>query len=367
MIQESHLQVYDLTLTTRSPLFIGSGISYKKHEYCFNPQNSKVSFLDQQRFFQMLIQHQLLDAYETFIFSNNQNLHGFLRQTCHLSSDEIKKITRYTVSAADSLDDRHSLKEVHAFQRSSEGKAYIPGSSVKGAMRTVFLTELMRREKKGGPTLPDASKDRKGYEMAKLEGLYLNTLHLSTKNGAVRNDPVNSIFRGISISDSLPISDEEMILCGKFDISPSGNVKKLNLCRECVRPGTTLRFKLTLDQSILKGSVTPETIFASISDFSSFYCSTYLSKFELPSNAISCSYQNALILGGGAGFFAKTITYPYLCDGALQDTAAFMSSQFRNHKHHLDTFNYGISPHTLKYAQCGVHLYPYGVCEVTIR
>lgn len=37
MIQQDHLQVFDLTLKTQSPLFVGSGRKIGKREYIYSP------------------------------------------------------------------------------------------------------------------------------------------------------------------------------------------------------------------------------------------------------------------------------------------------------------------------------------------
>lgn len=361
MIQQSHLQAFDLTLTTQTPLYIGSGITFKKHEYYYNASKQTVSMLDQPQFFQLLADHQLLDAYEAYIFEENrQDLQQFLQETCSLTPADIQRITRYTVHASDALDACHTLKEIHAFMRAPNGQAYIPGSSVKGALRTVLLAQQMMSRRNNRP-LPDPYRDYKGYEMARLEGQYFNTLNLGVRN----DNPVTSIFRGISISDSAPVSDAAMALCKKIDVFSDGSCKELNLCRECIRPGTEIHFRLTLDQSVLKGSITPDTLRDAIATFSSFYQTTYVEKFSTPANAAPCSYQNCLILGGGAGFFSKTITYPYLKNGALPHVASYMTSRFPGHHHDSDVVN-GISPHMLKYTQYQGKLYPFGVCEVSI-
>ena len=86
------------------------------------------------------------------------------------------------------------------------------------------------------------------------EEKYVNQLHLRTlKDGSIASDAVNSIFRGIQISDSLSIPDNCMMLAGKTDSATDGGTHSINLCRECAAPGTAIRFKLTLDQSVLKG------------------------------------------------------------------------------------------------------------------
>ena len=43
MIQQDHLQIFDLTLNVWAPLFVGNGSSYTKKEYMYNNRNGKVS------------------------------------------------------------------------------------------------------------------------------------------------------------------------------------------------------------------------------------------------------------------------------------------------------------------------------------
>ena len=76
----------------------------------------------------------------------------------------------------------------------------------------------------------------------------------------------------------------------------------------------------------------------------------------------------ALLLGGGAGYPTKTLTYPYLGESAALDEVISVLSQiraFQKHRHDRDR-EIGISPRTMKYAQYRGKLYPYGLCEVSI-
>ena len=142
-----------------------------------------------------------------------------------------------------------------------------------------------------------------------------------------------------------------MILAGKIDADPDGQTHRINLCRECIRPGTALHFKLTLDQSVLHQKITAEGLMRSIRTFDSFY---------------EKAYNNTLFLGGGVGFFSKTLTYPYLGEkDGLQAAINELNRSFRKHRHEEDRAD-GISPRTTKYALYEGELYPYGLCEVKL-
>ena len=366
MTRIEHLSVCDLILTTRAPVFVGSGNKCAKTDYLFDPRTQTVSMIDPDALFAWLYRRKLADRYESFVLSGDTRLYAFLRD-CRITNQELDELCLYRVNAADALDDNHSLKELHTFVRDSRHRAYVPGSSVKGALRTVLLAGLIAQEKKGA--WPDAPKgNRRARQMQELEGEYLNTLALKRdRNGSIVNDPVNSILRGLSVSDSAPISDEDLILVGKVDVNEKGEYKKLPLCRECVRPGVELRFRLTLDHSALPDAFTAERIMRMINDFDAYYRKTCLARFVPPPNTHAVSYQDALILGGGAGFFAKSLAYPYLGTGeGMRYTESIMLEQFRKHGHDKDISTHGISPHTMKYGQYEGELYPYGICGVRL-
>ena len=245
MTKTEHLSVYDLVLTARGPVFVGSGKTCAKTDYLFDPEAGTVRMIDTQALFAWLIRNDLTDRYERFILSGGTDFARFL-DDCGAGEEERSALCLYSVDAADALDGSLSLKELHTFMRDSRQRAYIPGGSVKGALRTAILADRMLGEKRGRWPDNKLKKNEQAKQMRTLEGEYLNTLPLKNKYGKIDNDPVNSILRGVSISDSEPIPDGDLILVGKYDADETGAVHKLNLCRECVRPGTKLRFKLTL-------------------------------------------------------------------------------------------------------------------------
>lgn len=85
------------------------------------------------------------------------------------------------------------------------------------------------------------------------EESYLHNLGLTTQ----KQNAVNSLMRGISISDSEPIPDSALTLVQKVDLRQDNQEREPNLVRECIRSGCEILFSITLDRSIL-----PETLHA---------------------------------------------------------------------------------------------------------
>ncbi len=369
MKELNHLQVYDLTLTVQSPLFVGTGRSLAKNEYQYNPNRGTVTFVDEEAFLSLLVERGLVDKYEDYILSGDTRLFGFLRCTCGLPQREIDRIAPRTIQAGDAMGENGNQAQIHCFQRDSGGRAYIPGSSLKGALRTVWLAARMLEEEQPSNRQfhqPDPNRANKRRPTNPIpEEKYVSLLNCNEKQ---RNNAVNSIFRGVSVSDSEPISNRDFVLCRKWDVHPNGGEHSINLIRECVRPGGTIHFKVTLDQFLLNRRITEESLMADIAVFARFYREHYLSHFTLPEDAVDPLNDRCLFLGGGPGLFSKSLDYPYWGDNkALEDVSAFLNAFFRQHQHAEIDPDLGISPRMLKYTEYDGQLYPFGVCQVSFQ
>lgn len=349
MIVQDHLKVYELKLVTQGPLFIGSGEKTPKKEFIFNTRKNTVAFLDEQRFFDLLISKGLVDQFEEFCLKPGGDLYTFLFRTCGLMQQDVAPAICYEVAVGDALDAGHSLKDICRFLRDTQGKAYVPGSSVKGAIRTALLYYAMA----------DENSESHMREKELPEWQYLNQRN--------ERDAVNSIMRGIQISDSKPIDDRLFALFQKHDSSIEGNTHAINLCRECVVPGAVISLRMTLDQSILKGRITAESIMNAINAFATYSEKTYMPHFNPPYDRVPLAGRNLLYIGGGAGFFTKSLAYPYLGEQrGLAYTSEYLARAFRKHDHERDKA-LGISPRTLKYGKLNRRLYSFGACEVSIK
>ena len=268
----------------------------------------------------------------------------------------------------------NGTKEIHQFQRDAYGRAYIPGSSLKGALRTAWLVHLLLHETPAPGKKRTLEAFEVNHDYVFPEGSYANKL----RSGAAADDILDSIFRGVQVSDSAPIDNDKLILTGRTLISPlsaarveafDGDAKDLPLYQECVRPGETIRFRLTLDQSILNRyahPITKDALLEAIAEFSRFYQDAFLSHFPQGHPVANIPDTPHLILGGGTGFLSKTVGYPYLKDdyaAALKWTQRILQTQ---HGRHEADISLGVSPHRARYVTYAGKRYPAGFCEVNI-
>jgi len=353
MKEYGHLKSYEIILIAKSPVFIGSGMEYSKKEYYYDRARGKVHIINIPAMLSMLYKKDLIDDYEDYILNSNYDLCRFFC-IIKITENELNEITEYTANIGDALVPDKPLAGIKQFIRDKNGKPYIPGSSLKGCLRTAILWKMITEDK----SKFDIEQDSKMIEKS-----YLNILQLNTEKWT---NEVNDIMRGIIISDSETINPDRIILTKKVDLSVNGKPCDVNIIREAIAPGTSIRFTMTIDCSV--GSyIDINYIKNAISEYGSYYYNTFLKSFRLPTDSVQESFENCLVLGGGSGYFGKNIVYPpYNKQEAVRIVSKIMAENAKDHFHEMDT-SLGISPRKLKITRYQGRSYHYGVCRIEIR
>lgn len=216
MIESGTLQCFDLTLTTQGLLHIGDGKVIPKKFYMLN--GNTISYIDEERLFALLLRRNQLERFEAYCLGADTDLGRFFKNIA-LSPAEQHALVRCTFRSADALDENHSCKEIRPFIRNTANQVYVPGSSIKGALRTALLFSMIQQD--GSKKAPlDWQKPRGAFEARYLHQLYPQI---------ERDTPQKDLLRGLSVSDSQVIADSAMCLSCKCDASVSGAVRKLSL------------------------------------------------------------------------------------------------------------------------------------------
>lgn len=363
MKQEGHITIYNLNLTPQTPVHIGSGTLYHKKEYLY--EDGQVSIVDQQKFLAYIaVTETLTEAYTNFMLHSDMTLLEFCCMNGILEAQR-KEFVQYTVDSKDALVPDKPLENIQAFIRDAHQCPYIPGSSLKGALVTILLMYLLKNEDKLSKPV-----DRRLLKIWADDTL-VRLLHL---DGAKKANPVNSVLRGLSLSDSAPLSKDCLTLAGKFDLRVDGSCNRINLVRECVKPATPIHLHISIDETLTRGIITADILNKAIDYYGKYYQETYLSRFTLPFGAAAESLDQCIILGGGSGYFAKNILYPaFSYEDALSMVADYMYNAFYDMRSKRDIHHHGddkavskISPHMLKYTSFGGRLCHMGICKVDI-
>lgn len=257
---------YRLTLTVEGLVHIGDGGKYGKKDYFL--ERGKVSILDAPAFVAKLNPMQLNSYCEFLKEDSHSGLQDYLGKNKALAGT-VRKAVLYQLDSLPVLVQRGSYQNysIWRFVKDAYGCPYVPGSSIKGMLRTAILISLIARDREAYERLYDRRRVLENLKRADV-GIQQKAFWVGQldKDG---DSAVNDVLRYLSVSDSDPLSVDDLVLAKKYDKfsqKDDGRHKKklgkisdeeayyqgneLNIYRECLRPGTTIRTTLTVDERI---------------------------------------------------------------------------------------------------------------------
>lgn len=363
-----YLKNYHVVLHAAGPVFIGNGREIGKKEYLFLNER-EAGIVDIQKFYQEMSARKKSAELETYLLGNNSyDLNVWLRKQ-KIKTDEIRPMLKYTLACTDAVIERGKKLQVMECIKDAYGCPYVPGSSLKGMLRTILLGSDMIKNpskyQKSRAVLKQhvpVKLNRNYYlsrDISSIEGTAFRTLGREhTKSG----DAVNDRLQGFIVSDSDPLPVSSLVLCQCVEMHANGVEKTLPLLRECIRPGTDIRFTITVDTKICDISV--KMLMDAVKSFAESYYRTFASAF--PGAAVP--KENNVLLGGGCGFVSKTIIYPMYgkkegTGTAQQIFKITLGKNFKIHKHDQDQ-RIGVSPHILKCTKYQGRTLQMGLCRI---
>ena len=397
-----YLKRYRMKITVIGPIHVGDGKKLKKIEYIYDKQNNRVVVLDTTKTYSYLEQEGKLGRFQEYILSpekdrykdedNSKDIFSFLLKE-NISKEIWESWKRYDYSITERENTR--LNEIHSFVKDANGNPYIPGSSIKGMIRTALLAYLVGNKVEGSDeegmflhrkidkqqiqyTLSKAKKESIAVgkrdlrkESVELEALAFHQLEL--RNGIRMENQRNavcSILRGLLVRDSQPLSLKELDLAQKVDLFSENSrrdssisrynneeTNSISMFREVLRPGTEIYFDLILDSKVFPYSL--DTILAAL-DYFNEQCYYYHYKHFLRHTL----EKGIVWLGGGAGYCTKTVSYPLLQKEGLDFVSEVLAKNFSNY-HDRDK-ELGVSPRTTPIFPQSNHTYDQGMGKIEL-
>ncbi len=252
-------------------------------------------------------------------------------------------------------------------------RTYIPGSSIKGAIRTALLWIRLKDDTilqdNANNLLQNALKDPK----AKKE-------HFAQEIERITfgKDPNHDFMRSVSISDTSPISLDrlEVQKVGIMNLSPSSYTWKMYLFAEAISEGTTSFFDMNIDKFLLEKEVADELGFREprmaeeipkicnsfakqfIKDEIKFYANCEFKELEMFYQKLLRVTERRdlflLHLGWGSGWHGMTVARLF------PEYMGEIRSKFKLGRRGIEEF-----PKTRKIAFCNLKKYPLGWAWVT--
>jgi CRISPR-associated protein Csm5 len=318
-----------------------------------------------------------LQKYQAFLLDKNSRDIATFFYNNNVKPQDYQQFVDYIIDGE--MIQKEQLRDVQLFVKDNRGNPYIPGSSLKGAIRTALLNAKLYMEKgKNSDARAEQwlqelqllqKRDLNGGKMAaKTKNAEMQILHRLELPDTNTRDAVNSAMRGISVSDSTPIAKEQLMLAQKLDYSIAGKPQLLPISRECLRPGTTCQFTITIDDAMAeKTKWTMEQILGAVRLHQQGQQKYFYRHFKGHEQQDITNQQTILWLGGGVGFANKTINQAALgSQNTLKFNSQLLGKLFREGNHDKDQ-ELGISPHMQKMARYKGKLYRMGQCRLEVK
>lgn len=305
---------YRVVLTTIGPVHIGTGRQYKKKDYFLNGRES-VSVLDVPKFLELLNEKQLKDYCDFLQKDSSEGLQDFLDRQENLEiRNRIDEAALYSVKAklARSRGGSYQYLDVFEFVKDAYGDPYIPGSSVKGMLRTALLSSIILDNR----PLYQGHFDRETVRDPQKQG-HKTAGQIIEREAFWREKPdvgdpkiANDIMRYVSVSDSDSLSVGDLAFVKKYDLfsrddsadhksfaNARGNRRgnrnsrgnELNIYRECLRPGVDIALTLSIDERIDRyfggGQFNALKLKEALDCFMDLYQNCFLNKFDVEDEA----------------------------------------------------------------------------------
>lgn len=356
-------------LTCISPIHIGNGELLKQYEYIFTKDRNqqRIYFLDKAKWMTFLVRHDLIDDYAQSVFSGRMNLYGWLQsQRIGSLSAIIREVCNASADVYLVRERQQRVNDISRQVKTPDGVPYIPGSTLKGAIRSAILFHDIRQHPEA--YLPfwnrikaamEAGNRRQMRDLAQNIERQAFTRLKQQKNRP--DDALQSVMKGLAVSDAMLVGHErDTVILQKYDVSSIHREglkgHPLALFRECIPAGRKFRFSMTLDKDIARliGITSLDDVWQWVRDYLAFglaqekgvFGHEYKGEFEESKLA-------DIRLGGGTGFLSKTVYYALAPNGEGRTVLAnfFDDVLFtRRNCHHHKTKDDRLTPRTLKLA-----------------
>ena len=236
---------YNLRFIT--PLHVGKGLRLNKMDYVV--KGNRVMIIDLQRLtsFSKIDPEELSDAMDMRNFDIGSYLRG--------KGIDPAQVASYSVACSNPPQG-----EIISCLKDGLGNPYVPGSSLKGALRTAILWERIKKD----PSLMNEARNKiesaieragprssAAWAAQPLERLFLG------RDPVKGNHPNYDHLRALKVSDT-DIIPKEQLQC--FDAAVK-NLRgdrldtKMTLCAEAFQPGTETLISLDIDPFLLRDDI----------------------------------------------------------------------------------------------------------------
>ena len=391
-IMSNRINHAQLSLTIVSPTNIGGPEKLTTKDYMYNYDAGEVYLLNNYEWFRFLARHNKLAEFETYMQNemvrpNGRTMYDWAKNTIgasQLTKDVLgPAIGSIMKSSIYNEGRKNSLNDITPQIRGANGEVYIPGSSIKGVIDSAIISHMLRRDARFRAAVQQKLKellykyrdfqyDKRRFKrefnsiLREVNKLIDCNIQVLFKNSEKRvNGILASAFRGVSVSDAMPIESIKTEVLKKEDtcIDEDGT-HEISVHRECILPNQKFSFTVTLDTAMTKeiGITSVDQVLAILQEDFDATHKLLASKFKKVSPSIFKALEPAnAYIGSNTGFIQKTIIMAAFTDDektGIDIIRAILDMNFEKAKH--ATKDSSMAPRAMKLVKWNGHYYEMG-------
>ena len=386
-IMSNRIDHAQLSLTIVSPTNIGGPENLTTKDYMYNYDAGEVYLLNNYEWFRFLAHHNKLEEFELYmqdemIRPNGRTMYDWAKNAIgasQLTKDTLRSaIGSIMKSSIYNKGRKNSLNDITPQIRGANGDVYIPGSSIKGVIDSAIISHMLRNNKAFRSNVQrELRKVLDVYKRKNARSLFkdifkmvnlaiLKHIHVLTNNeGKPFKGILASAFRGISISDAMPMDVIKTEVLKKEDscIDEDG-IHDISVHRECILPNQQFSFTLTLDTAMTKeiGITSIDQVLDILQEDFDATHKLLASKFKKVSPSIFKALEPAnAYIGSNTGFIQKTIIMAAFTDDektGIDIIRAILDVNFQKAKH--DSKDKFMAPRAIKLVKWNGNYYEMG-------
>ena len=386
-IMSNRIDHAQLSLTIVSPTNIGGPEKLTTKDYMYNYDTGEVYLLNNYEWFRFLARHNKLAEFETYMQNemvrpNGRTMYDWAKSTIgasQLTKDVLgPAIGSIMKSSIYNEGRKNSLNDITPQIRGANGEVYIPGSSIKGVIDSAIISHMLRNNKAFRSNVQrelrkvlDVYKRKNARSLFKdifkmVNQAIIKHIHVLTNNeGKPLKGILASAFRGISVSDAMPMSAIQTEVLKKEDscVDEDGT-HEISVHRECILPNQMFSFTVTLDTAITKeiGITSVDQVLEILQEDFDATHELLSSKFKKVSSSIFKALEPAnAYIGSNTGFVQKTIIMAAFTDDektGIDIIKAILDVNFQKAEH--DSKDRFMAPRAIKLVKWNGHYYEMG-------
>lgn len=386
-IMSNRIDHAQLSLTIVSPTNIGGPENLTTKDYMYNYDAGEVYLLNNYEWFRFLAQLNKLAEFEEYmqdemVRPNGRTMYDWAKNAIgasQLTKDTLRSaIGSIMKSSIYNKGRKNSLNDITPQIRGANGDVYIPGSSIKGVIDSAIISHMLRNNKAFRSNVQrELRKVLDVYKRKNARSLFkdifkmvnlaiLKHIHVLTNNeGKPFKGILASAFRGISISDAMPMDVIKTEVLKKEDscIDEDG-IHDISVHRECILPNQQFSFTLTLDTAMTKeiGITSIDQVLDILQEDFDATHKLLASKFKKVSPSVFKALDSAnAYIGSNTGFIQKTIIMAAFTDDektGIDIIRAILDVNFQKAKH--DSKDKFMAPRAIKLVKWNGNYYEMG-------